>query len=148
METSQQMISYTQPSINQIDPTMLLGALSLIMLLGVNTKKQYQIAALKREQTMSQQHQAVLTADICDLEDAISHLTAVAIPKDDIQSAIISFLGNDRRGMKVKDIHHAIAESMPNVTKSEVNSMLYKLGNKKILRKVSVSKAAPTWILV
>jgi exoribonuclease II len=148
METSQQMALYRETADCNMSPLVFLGGMVTLLavsLLQKNTTLHSNVERLEDEIEMAHMHQEVLEKDIHDLEYALQQRGGE--PRE-LQSEIIGILNHNKKGMQAKELHNALVGLMPHITKKDVNSMLYKMSNKKMLtKKVVPSENAPLWLM-
>jgi hypothetical protein len=154
MESNLQMMLYNEMNAFEINPALIIAALGALILLRAtrqNDALNRRLQNVEHEIEQRDIHNDILKQDIDDLEVMLKHnkneIVSNAAPDIDISSEIISVLSGKKRGMKACDLLNIIDTAIPNLKKPELNSALYTLLNKKLLRKKSDSTKAPIWVL-
>jgi len=107
------------------------------------------VEILQKELEMAHRHQDIIEEDNKNLQESITLLinsTPASHPQN-LQSAIINLLQKNTRGLSCKQIVSMLSPIMPDLTKKNVNSMLYKMKVKKVVKLRSNFEKVPSWLL-
>ena len=158
------MIAYAAPTDIYADPTAFIGVFLLYALLCMSYEEvpQYKlikeevseytptkVEILQKELEMAHKHQDIIEEDNKNLQESIALLinsTPASHPQN-LQSAIINLLQKNTRGLMCKQILTMLSPIMPDLTRKDVNSMLYKMKVKKVVKLKSNFDKVPTWLL-
>ena len=131
------------------DPTLILGVFATLALLHMtHPSESSEIEDLQKQLEMAHKHQEVLEEDIENLQSSLALMVnmASASKKESVEDIIIGLLQNKPSGLKCKDILKMMLPAMPNLTKPDLNSILYKMKCKGLLQSKSSTDKAPIWI--
>jgi hypothetical protein len=153
------MIPYEAPAEVCADPTTLIGTFVIFALLCMTYEEVPLDAAkddhcpptreeiLEKELEMAHKHQDVLEEDIKNLEASVALLSVRASQPQNLQAAITGLLQKKAGGLVCKQLLSTLALTMPEITKKDVNSTLYKMKVKKIVKIKSNFDKVPVWLL-
>ena len=136
-----------------IDISTVIGVCAILAFMGMtrNNIPEYrlQIEELQKDLEIAHEHQYVLEEEIHDMESSIFHIMNAppATNPENLRAVILTLLQNNKSGMKCKEILNIALGLMPDLTKNNINSILYKMKNMKIIREKKTSEKAPTWVL-
>ena len=153
------MIPYEAPTELCANPIALFAAFVLVALLFI-TYEEVPLDAVKddhwpptreeileKELEMAHKHQDVLEEDIKNLQASVALLSTRASQPQNLQTAITNILQNNTDGLVCKDILTMLTPTMPELTKKDVNSILYKMKVKKVVKIKSNFVKVPVWLL-
>jgi len=132
------------------DPTLILGVFATLALLHMtHPSESSETEDLQKQLEMAHKHQEVLEQDIENLQSSLANMvnTAPASKKESVEDVITNLLQNKPSGMKCKDILKMMLPVMPNLTKPDLNSILYKMKSKNLLQNKKSADTAPIWIV-
>lgn len=120
-----------------------IGLLTLLSLESITSKTNNQtVEDLKLELELARKHIEVLENDIDNFKVLLNDLMK---PTDDLDEYILSALLENENGLSAKMILAYIQTDTQEYTKRDINSRLYTLMNKKIVKKSN--DKAPIWSL-
>ena len=156
---SYEMIPYEAPTDLYANPIALFSTFVLVALLFITYEEVPLDAAkdnhcpptreeiLEKELEMAHKHQDVLEEDIKNLEASVALLSVRPSQPQNLQTAITDLLQKKAGGLVCKQLLSTLALTMPEITKKDVNSTLYKMKVKKIVKIKSNFDKVPVWLL-
>lgn len=142
------MIPYETPSDNYADPTPLIGVFLLYVLLFITYQEVPQYKVNKEDIEGIQDIEGI--PEILETPDKHQDIIINSTPAShhqNLQSAIINLLQKNTRGLSCKQILTMLSPIMPDLTKKDVNSILYKMKVKKVVKLRSNFEKVPAWLL-
>ena len=108
-----------------------------------------EVAKLKDELEMAYGHQKVLEDDLAQATDILiaQEISHSPVPiHEGLAESVLAVLS--KTPQTAREICSKLSEAYPILTKSEVNSCLYRLSSKKQAKQVSSPKGSPRWIIL
>ena len=148
-----EMIPYETPSDNYADPTPLIGVFLLYVLLFITYQEVPQYKVNKEDIEGIEGIEGIQgIPDILETpdkhQDIITNSNSTPPPQpQSLQAAITDLLQKNTRGLSCKQIVTMLSPTMPDLTRKDLNTILYKMKVKKVIKLRSNFEKVPAWLL-